>query len=157
MVDVILMRAVMRERMGLTAAAVDSRGLDGASALGWVPARRITYKRLRECIPARDQHMDGRHLERDARGRISRRRTNLDVFSAERRRLLDLVHASAVPQPESIPWRLPALKRRTKEWLTTVPPHCVPGVRHLAALPPTSGSLHWRCLRCGTIRSHVYH
>eukprot|EP00971_Amphidinium_carterae_P196771 3905239-Amphidinium_carterae.1 len=74
MVDVIL----MRERMGLTATAVDSRGLDGASALGWVPARRITCKRPQECIPARDQHMDGCHWERDTRGRISRRRTNLD-------------------------------------------------------------------------------
>eukprot|EP00971_Amphidinium_carterae_P346541 6488064-Amphidinium_carterae.1 len=156
MVNIVLMRAAEKERLGLVETGPGARCRVLTAQRVWVPAKRISVKRPRADIQERAAPAEEHLAQRDSRGRLSRRRTNLDEHQGERDRLMNLVLRSRVPQPELVCWQLPALKRRTIDWIRDAPAHFQPCVRHLEALPPDTGALHWRCLTCGTVRSHEY-
>eukprot|EP00971_Amphidinium_carterae_P308593 6132312-Amphidinium_carterae.1 len=74
----------------------------------------------------------------------------------EGERLRVLIRDSSMQPPARIEWDLGPVKGRTRLEIQAIPEHIKPFARHLGALEPRTGELHWQCLRCGTLRHNTY-
>eukprot|EP00971_Amphidinium_carterae_P348690 6490628-Amphidinium_carterae.1 len=149
MIDIVIARAAMRE----DSAQVEEIRVD------WKPLFRIRGKRHRDEIAA-----VGLPVSRDARGRLTRRTTNMDAFQRERDRLLQQLRDIPEPDPGVVPWPPMDTQRRQytlftksfKNWYAGKPAHIVPKVRFLKGMGAHTGFLYWKCILCGAARGTLY-
>eukprot|EP00971_Amphidinium_carterae_P137716 2729686-Amphidinium_carterae.1 len=134
MVDIYLMRMAAREREAEVLRAAAPEVLETGPR--WAPARRITRKRPRDELRGREDTVE----QRDTRGRLSRRRTNLDTHRLEGARLQQQIRDSYIPPPAQVAWDLGPIKGATRAELRATPAHILPFVRHLGAREPATES-----------------
>eukprot|EP00971_Amphidinium_carterae_P051340 1011016-Amphidinium_carterae.1 len=153
MVDIVIARAATRSERVLTEPSAE------LTLRPWRPRFRIRGKRPRDQIET-----DTTMRDRDGRGRLSRRRTNLDEFQMTRDRLLLQVQQLPDADEGLVPWPPPGDQSRRYSmfnqpflrWYQRKPEHIVPCVRFLRGLAPSTGTLYWQCQSFHTLRNHLY-